>query len=225
MSALKFPEGVEGEFSSRRIFMPPPQFPKRAQTYRDMLDFLGLHMQAHKLALAHLHLQAGESVLDAGCGTGYLALELKRRWPNVEVEGVDHDVDALQMAAELAEQTGAHVLFQKGYMQDLPCSAERYDVVVCLLLLHRLRGAERGAAFQELIRVLKPGGRLLFVDFGAPARGMGGWLVKRLAEYERGISDHLELGLEELCRLGGLLEVAKAGQAAFGLRAVTALRP
>lgn len=151
-------------------------------------------------------------------------MEVRRRWPRAEVEGIDSDEEALQAAAAYAQRAALPALFQKGYLQDLPVAAERYDVVLCVLALHRLRGEDRGDTFQEFTRVLKPGGRLLLVDFGVPVEGARGELVRRLAEHEKGIADQLDLGLEELCRMGGFEEIEKLGEGAFGLQAILATR-
>ena len=78
--------------------------------------------------------------------------------------------------------------------------------MLCVLTLHRLRGQERGEALLEINRVLKPGGHLLAVDFGGPSSGVRGWLVRKLAAHDKGVADHLEVGLGELLSLGGLNE-------------------
>lgn len=220
MSAAQTQPDHDTEFSSRRIFLPPPPAPLRAEVFRDLLTKLGLRREAHRLAMKFSPIADGMSVLHAGCGDASLTMDLKRRWPKAEIEGVDPDVDALKNAAEQTEEAGLRILFQKGYLQDLPSAAERYDAAVCALGLYRLRGEDRGDAFAELSRVLSPGGRLLFVDFGKPCGGLKGWFVRRLARHERGIADQVEMGLAELCKLGGFQEISVAGEGAFGLQAV-----
>lgn len=220
MSAAQTPPGHDTEFSSRRIFLPPPPAPYRVELYRDLLNKFGLRKEAARLALSGLAVSGKESILIAGCSDGALAIGIKRRWPEADVEGVDPDVDTLKNAVDRAEDAGLRMLFQKGYLQDLPSAAERHDIVVCALFLYRLRGEDRGDAFTEFTRVLKPGGRLMLIDFGAPCGGFKGWLVRRLARHELGIRDQFELGLTDLCKLGGFQKIEKAGEGAFGLQAV-----
>ncbi|MCZ7648404.1 MAG: class I SAM-dependent methyltransferase [Planctomycetota bacterium] len=206
-------ESEPGTSGSRRIFMPPPREPRKAALYRDLLRKAGLDSAADKLVLKHVELSTGESLLHAGCGSGMLAVRLKAKFPEAEVEGVDPGAEALEAAAELAEELKQHVLFNKGYLQDLPSTAERHDVVVCSLFLHRLRGREdRLEAFDEFRRVLRPGGRLLLVELGGVPRGLRGWLVRKLAEYERGLDDLLKTGLEEACRAGGFPDPKRIGE-------------
>ncbi|MBI3830165.1 MAG: class I SAM-dependent methyltransferase [Planctomycetes bacterium] len=220
MSSAQTQPGHDTEFSSRRIFLPPPPAPYRVELYRDLLNKFGVRKEAARLALASLALAGKESILIAGCGDGAMAISFKRRWPDADVEGVDPDMDALTNAVERAGEAGFRILFQKGYLQDLPSAAERHDVVVCALFLYRLRGEDRGDAFTEFTRVLKPGGRLLLIDFGVACGGLKGWLVRRLAAHELGIRDQIEMGLPDLCKLGGFEKIELAGAGAFGLQAV-----
>jgi len=218
------PQSTGPEFSSQRMFMPAPAAPRRVEAYVDLLNLFGLQKQAQKLALGHLALKPGESLLHAGCGNGNITLDLKRQCPQAEVSGIDPDVQTLKLAADRAEQAGFKVLYKKGYLQDIPDAAERHDVILCALFLYRLRGQDRGDAFAEFQRVLKPGGRVLVVDFGTPSGGLRGWLVGRFARHQKGIADHMELGLAEICRMGQFHSVSEVGQAAFGLQAVRAVK-
>jgi len=222
MAIRPLPTGPE--FSSQRMFMPAPTAPRRVEAYLELLNLFGLQQQAQKLALDHLALQPGESLLHAGCGNGNITLELKRQCPQADVTGLDADVQTLKLAADRAEQAGLKMQYKKGFLQDIPDAAERHDVVLCALFLYRLRGQDRGDALEEFQRVLKPGGRVLVIDFGAPVGGLRGWLVGRLARYQQGISDQLELGLSAICEMGQFHAVTEAGVADFGLRAVRCVK-
>ena len=214
--------GDLSEVTSRRHFMPPVEAPRRVAALRDLLTTMGLREHAHNLALNHLPLHGDEAMLHVGCGPGTLTVEVKLGWPAVEVEGVDADEASLRQASELAEESGLRILFSKGYLQDLPATAERYDWVLCVLSLHLLRGRDRCDTFQEFGRVLKPGGSLLLVDFSTEARGLRGWLVRRLASHLRGIRDQTTEGLVSLCRVAGWSDCQIVGQGPFGLQAVLA---
>lgn len=218
-------EQEESELTSRRLFMPPQKAPRRAAVLRDLLTTMGLREHAHNLALNHLPLEGDEIVLHLGCGTGTLSVELKLGWPAVEIEGVDADEAALRVASELAEESRLRILFTKGYLQDLPATTERFDWVLCVLSLHLLRGRDRGDAFQEIRRVLKPSGRLLLIDFGVEGTGLRGWLVRRLAAHQTGIADQIQDGLASMCQTGGMKDVQLVGEGPFGLQAVTARKP
>ena len=112
-------------------------------------------------------LRGDERALDAGCGTGALALALA---PLVgEVLGVDTDEERIEAARTLAP---ANVRFEAGDASALGFAASSFDLVGCLKLLHHARRPELIVA--ELTRVLRPGGRLLLVDQVAPVDPLAG---------------------------------------------------
>ncbi|MBE7464999.1 MAG: methyltransferase domain-containing protein [Planctomycetes bacterium] len=213
------------EFGSRRIFLPPPRDPRRAALYRDWLRKLGLDAAGRKLARKHLKAQPGESLLHMGCGDGGFTVELKGQHPQLEIEGVDPDAEAVSAAAELSTERGVHVLFKKGYPQDLPATSERHDVVLCLLFLYRMQtDQDRGDALGEFKRVLRPGGRLLLIEPGVHSRGPRGWLMKKLAACEPGLRAQLNAGLETLLKQAGFEDVKSLERGAAGLVAAEGVK-
>ena len=69
-------------------------------------------------------------------------------------------------ATRKAEKAGVDVVFQNALAESLPFPDGRFDVVLVTVMLHHLARAARLQAVREMRRVLKPGGRLLAVDFG-----------------------------------------------------------
>jgi ubiquinone/menaquinone biosynthesis C-methylase UbiE len=113
----------------------------------------------------------GESVLDVGCGTGTLAIAAKRRvGPTGEVYGIDASPEMIAKASRKAEKAMVEVVFKKGVVEALPFPDAHFDVVLSTLMLHHLPREAREQCALEIRRVLKPGGRVLAVDFGGTAR-------------------------------------------------------
>jgi len=98
-----------------------------------------------------------EIVLDSGCGTGALAFALA---PYVgEVVGTDTREDYLEAGRAIAPE---NVRLLEGDATALPFGYATFDIAGCLRLLHHVRRPE--LAVSELVRVTRPGGRLLIVD-------------------------------------------------------------
>ena len=124
-------------------------------------------------------LTPGESVLDVGCGTGTLAIAAKGRVGTGEVRGIDASPEMIARAKRKASKAGADVAFEVAAAEVLPFPEARFDVVLSTLMLHHLPRATREQCAREIRRVLKPGGRVLAVDFATPAhqhRGLLGHL-------------------------------------------------
>jgi ubiquinone/menaquinone biosynthesis C-methylase UbiE len=109
----------------------------------------------------------GEFVLDIGCGTGTLAIAAKKRVGNSgTVDGIDGSPEMIERARKKAKRAQSAVVFRTAMAESLPFETSRFDVVLSTVMLHHLPRAVRAQAVQEARRVLKPGGRLLIVDFG-----------------------------------------------------------
>jgi ubiquinone/menaquinone biosynthesis C-methylase UbiE len=106
-------------------------------------------------------LRAGERVLDAGCGTGYLAAGLRRARPDVTVVGSDLSAGMVTSARE----AGAWPLVQ-GDATRLPFGDAAFDLVVCRGVLHHLPDVP--AALREWRRVLAPDGAVVVCSEPTP---------------------------------------------------------
>lgn len=113
-------------------------------------------------------IEPGEHVLDLACGTGDLAYQA--RAGGAHVVGLDLTHPMLLAARE----RHSRLCLVQGDMMHLPFAAARFDVVTAGYALRNLPDLDGG--MREIARVLKPGGRLLSLDFERPS----GTLVRML---------------------------------------------
>jgi ubiquinone/menaquinone biosynthesis C-methylase UbiE len=118
--------------------------------------------------LEHARIKDGESVLDLACGTGTLAIEVKKQRPKAKVSGLDGDRSVLSRAKAKAKDAGVKIDFQRGLSTDLPYDARTFDVVLSTLFFHHLTDEAKADSAEEIRRVLRLGGRLLLADWGRP---------------------------------------------------------
>jgi len=102
-------------------------------------------------------------VLDLACGTGRFIRELKRNFRELRVTGVDLSPHYLKKAREDL-QGQEHVTFLEAAGEALPFPEGQFDVVTNIFLFHELPERVRAQVAAEVFRVLKPGGRFLFMD-------------------------------------------------------------
>ncbi len=82
----------------------------------------------------------------------------------------------LDRATKKANNAGAEVVFKNGVVEALPFPDGQFDAVLSTLMLHHLGRNARQQCAREVRRVLKPGGRVLAVDFARPGEGKKGLL-------------------------------------------------
>jgi ubiquinone/menaquinone biosynthesis C-methylase UbiE len=123
-------------------------------------------------------LQPGEFVLDVGCGTGTLAIAAKRRVGSTgRVYGIDASSEMIARATKKAKKAGVEVVFQNEVVEALPFPDAYFNAVLSTLMLHHLPHKAREQCAREMRRILKPGGRVLAVDFGGTEREKRGLLA------------------------------------------------
>ena len=115
-------------------------------------------------------LREGETVLDLGSGGGIdVILAARRVGPRGLAFGLDMTEEMLALARRNAREAGVgNAIFLKGTLEALPLPAESVDVVIsnCVINL----SVDKPAAFVELGRVVKAGGRLAITDVVAEGR-------------------------------------------------------
>jgi ubiquinone/menaquinone biosynthesis C-methylase UbiE len=132
--------------------------------YDPFLWLLGAD-KAKRPLIEQAEIEAGFRVLDIGCGTGSMAVMIKRMHPAVEVVGIDPDPLALSVAERKAKRAGLSVEFDRGFADHMPYADASFERVFSSFMFHHLAADEKTATLREIRRVLKVGGSLHLLDF------------------------------------------------------------
>ena len=155
LKQLVSPGGIEGVFAVKYA-----QFARDTPFMRD--DYRGL---AAKVAA---EIQDGR-VLEIGPGPGFIAIEIAKLQPKVEVIGLDVSETMIELATGNAREHGVseRVAFQKCDAAEMPFGKASVDFVISSGSLHHWE--EPRCILHEIHRVLKPGHRALIWDLRADA--------------------------------------------------------
>ena len=109
--------------------------------------------------------QEGIQILDIGCGTGsQLAIYNQA---GCQVYGIDLSQPMLKVAkSKLGDRAGLTM----GDALQIPHQDRTFDLVISSLFIHQLDPGQRSAMLEEAVRVLRPDGQILLVDFHVQER-------------------------------------------------------
>lgn len=140
---------------------------------------------ARALEATFPHSLAGMETADIGCGTGDFTLLLAAR--GARVLAIDFSAAVLAVARGRAVQQGAVARFECASATEIPAADASFDLVTSITVLqHLVRDEDLQRGVRELERVLRPEGRLLFLELAppilAPNRSPDGHVIERPIE-------------------------------------------
>jgi len=144
-------------------------------------------------------LQPGESILDVGCGTGGVTIPAKVRVGEKGIAaGIDPAPEMIAVAHRKAERAGLEIDFRVGVIEALPFADRTFDVVTSSLMMHHLSRQLQVKGLAEILRVLKPGGRVFIADMLRPSESRFKRFLTSMVFHHGHLVDS---GLEDLLQL------------------------
>ncbi|HYP48537.1 MAG TPA: ubiquinone/menaquinone biosynthesis methyltransferase [Thermoleophilaceae bacterium] len=156
--------------------LPEPQvramFDRIARVYDRMNSLMtaGMHHRWRARAVELARVGPGDRALDVATGTGDLALGLQER--GAEVVGLDFSERML----ELARAKAPGVRFEAGNALELPYAEGEFDAVTVGFGARNFADLRRGLA--EMVRVVRPGGRVVVLEITTPQRPPLSWFFR-----------------------------------------------
>ena len=192
-----------------RTYLPAAGYHWSLALYDPLVKLLGGDA-ARTMLLEQAAVRAPHRVLDIGCGTGSLLLMIKRKYPEVEVVGLDPDPRALARAGRKAQRSRVRVQLDQGFADELPYPDGSFDRVLSSFMFHHVESSDKLKTLREARRVLKPGGRFHLMDF-AKADSMSAGRIARWIHSSPRLNDNAEARLVSLMREAGLSNPKRSG--------------
>lgn len=185
----------------RKGYLPGFGHDRLLPLYDPIQKLLGLESYHRQLA-DQADIRPGHRVLEVGCGTGNLAILIKRLHPGAEVVGLDPDPKALARARRKAGREALSMLLDRGFAEDLPYPDASFNRVFSAFMFHHLGPDGKEQMLRETLRVLRPGGSLHLLDFGG-ARVPSDGFIARLSHRSERLRDNFGDRIPALMRRAG----------------------
>ncbi len=157
--------------------------------------FGGVSAAGRRRAVEAVNALPGRSVLEVGVGTG---LALRHYLPSKRITGIDLSADMLEFARrKVREARLSHVEALHEMDAEQTAFADgQFDIAVAMFVASVVPNPRR--LYAEMRRVVRPGGRLLFVNHFAAERGPRWWMERTLAPASRALGWHPDFASDAL---------------------------
>lgn len=135
-----------------------------------LIGFLGMRSRVYDGLVRLSGAAPGERVLDVGCGTGALTRRVARAVGSAgRVVGIDPSEEMVRYARR---HSPSNCDYRIAGAEAVPEPDASFDLAVSSLAVHHIPDDKREKAMAELMRVVRPGGRILIADFRGGAQAV-----------------------------------------------------
>ncbi len=190
-------------------YIPALKYEWLTPVYDSVLHFTLREATFKRTLIQQADIENSQRVLDLGCGTATLTLLMKETYPGADVFGLDGDPKVLEIARTKLAHAHVGVTLTQGMSYALPYPDTSFHGVLSSLFFHHLTREKKNLTFQEILRVLRPGGELHIADWGRAQyllMRVAFLAIQRLDGFET-TAEHVSGLLPELCRRAGFQDV------------------
>ena len=128
----------------------------------------GIDIYWRKRAISELKLASPRTILDMATGTGDMAIMMSKRLKEAEIVGIDLSNGMLDIAREKIAKLGLadKIIMKQGDSEHIDFPSGSFDAVTVAFGVRNYQNLQKG--LQEMLRVLKPGGKLVVLEFSRP---------------------------------------------------------
>ena len=144
---------------------------------------VGLDRYWRKKAVDYLMSTSNELILDIATGTGDILIEIAKRNLSTQIYGIDFSQRMLELARIKVNKLGfdKDISFQIGSGELLPYADKSFDGVLCAFGIRNFYDIKKG--LMEFYRILKPGGRLIILEFSMPKNPVISYVYEHYFNY------------------------------------------
>jgi phosphatidylethanolamine/phosphatidyl-N-methylethanolamine N-methyltransferase len=183
--------------------------------------FGGVSKRGRQMAVNMVNRLPGRDVLEVGVGTG---LALPHYNPDKRITGIDLSVEMLRKARERTRKDGlshVHALLEMD-AEKTTFADQSFDIAVAMFVASVVPNPK--ALLQEMRRLVRPGGNILFINHFAADKGPRWWLERAMAPASRALGWHPDFAMEAIFSADDLAKIDVQPVKPFGIFTLVRLR-